>query len=147
MRPVKRNLCFKKNHFHPVQPLPRQTRQQQVVLSALEQQADPLSAQALYRLLQEQQTIGRATVYRALETLKLHGLVLSRAGINGELIYSPMEQDQHYLTCLQCAQSFPLNTCPVQELEAQLQHSASFKIYYHTLEFFGICSPCQMQLG
>ena len=144
---MKRNSHFKKSHSHSTQPLPRLTRQQQAVLCALEQQSDPISAQALYRLLQEQQAIGLTTVYRALETLKLHGLVLSRAGITGELLYSPMEQDQHYLTCLQCGQSFPLNTCPVQELEAQLQHSASFKIYYHTLEFFGICSPCQMQMG
>lgn len=142
---MKRNSHFKKSHSHPAQSLPRLTRQQQAVLSALEQQPDPVSAQALYRLLQEHQTIGLATVYRALETLKLHGLVLSRAGTNGELLYSPMEQDKHYLTCLQCGQSFPLETCPVQELEAQLQHSASFKIYYHTLEFFGLCELCTYQ--
>jgi len=144
---VKRNSHFKKSHVHFGQPLPRLTRQQQAVLSALERQADPVSAQALYRLLQEQQGIGLATVYRALEMLKLQGLVLSRAGTNGELLYSSMERDQHYLTCLQCGQSFPLETCPLKELQAQLQHSASFKIYYHTLEFFGICSPCRVQLG
>lgn len=108
---MKRNFHFKKSHSHPAQSLPRLTRQQQAVLSALEQQPDPVSAQALYRLLQEHQTIALATVYRALETLKLHGLVLSRAGTNKELLYSPMEQDKHYLTCLQCGQSFPLETC------------------------------------
>lgn len=94
---MKRNSHFKKSHSHSAIHLPRLTRQQQAVLCALEQQSDPISAQALYRLLQEQQAIGLATVYRALEILKLLGLVLSRAGITGELLYGPMEQDNHYL--------------------------------------------------
>jgi Fur family transcriptional regulator, ferric uptake regulator len=92
--------------------------------------------------MRQQQVIGLATVYRALETLKLHGLIRSRAGTNGESLYSPVLTDQHYLTCLQCGQSFPLDHCPVRDLEAPLQRSVPFKIYYHTLEFFGLCEPC-----
>lgn len=125
---------------------PRLTRNQQAVLDLLHQQADALSAQELYSLLRQRQTIGLATVYRALETLKLHGLIKSRIGANGEALYSLVVSDQHYLTCLQCGQSFPLDHCPVQELEAHLHDSIQFKIYYHTLEFFGICEPCTYQI-
>lgn len=121
---------------------PRLTRNQQAVLNVLHQQADALSAQELYSLLRQRQAIGLATVYRALEILKLRGLVQSRAGANGESLYSLVEQDQHYLTCLQCGRSLPLDHCPVHSLGEQLQHSVSFKIYYHTLEFFGLCEPC-----
>jgi len=123
----------------------RLTRNQQSVLDVLSQQPHPASAQELYGVLRQQQAIGLATVYRALETLKLRGLVQSRASANGELLYSSAEQDQHYLTCLQCGRSFPLDHCPVHELEEHLQHSVSFKIYYHTLEFFGLCEPCTQQ--
>ncbi|NJL37669.1 MAG: transcriptional repressor [Leptolyngbyaceae cyanobacterium RM2_2_4] len=120
----------------------RLPRNQQAVLDVLSQQSHPLSAQELYGVLRQQQLIGLATVYRALETLKLRGLVQSRADTSGESLYSPVEQDQHYLTCLQCGRSFPLDRCPVQELEEHLQYSVPFKVYYHTLEFFGICEPC-----
>ncbi|EKQ67884.1 Fe2+/Zn2+ uptake regulation protein [Leptolyngbyaceae cyanobacterium JSC-12] len=123
----------------------RLTRNQQSVLDLLSQQTQPVSAQALYSVLRQQQAIGLATVYRALETLKLRGFVQSRAGANGESLYSPVEQDQHYLTCLQCGRSIPLAHCPIQELEEHLQHSVPFKIYYHTLEFFGLCEPCIQQ--
>ncbi|MGI0495188.1 Fur family transcriptional regulator [Alkalinema pantanalense CENA528] len=123
-------------------PSPRLTHNQQAVLDLLHQQADALSAQALYGLLRERQAIGLATVYRALETLKLYGLIKSRTGANGQALYSPAVSDQHYLTCLQCGQSFPLDHCPVQELETHLQPSVPFKVYYHTLEFFGLCEPC-----
>lgn len=121
---------------------PRLTRNQQAVLNILHQQADARSAQNLYSLLRERREVGLATVYRALETLRLHGLIKSRMGANGEALYSPVVSDQHYLTCLQCSQSFPLDRCPVQKLETHLQPSVPFKVYYHTLEFFGLCEPC-----
>lgn len=126
---------------------PRLTRNQQAVLDVLISQANALSAQELYGLLRQRQAIGLATVYRALETLKLHGLIKSRMGANGEASYSPMAPDRHYLTCLQCGQSFLLDHCPVQELEVQLHGSIPFKIYYHTLEFFGLCEPCTHQIS
>lgn len=133
-----------KGHPHPTPYPARLTRNQQAV-HVLSQQTQPVSAQALYSVLRQQQAIRLATVYRALETLKLRGLVQSRASANGESLYSSVEQDQHYLTCLQCGRSFPLDRCPVQELEEHLQHSVPFKIYYHTLEFFGLCEPCIQQ--
>ncbi|NEQ28302.1 MAG: transcriptional repressor, partial [Microcoleus sp. SIO2G3] len=48
------------------------------------------------------------------------------------------------LTCLQCGLSMPINECPVHELEDQLHRAYQFKIYYHTLEFFGLCKTCQI---
>ncbi|QZZ23639.1 transcriptional repressor [Leptothermofonsia sichuanensis E412] len=123
----------------------RLTRHQQTVLDVLSQQPQPVSAQALYSVLRQQQGIGLATVYRALETLKRRGLIQSRVSVNGESLYSSVEQDQHYLTCLQCGRSFPLDYCPVHDLEIPLQHSVPFKIYYHTLEFFGLCELCIQQ--
>jgi Fur family transcriptional regulator, ferric uptake regulator len=139
---VKSDSLPQQHHGHPTRYSPRLTRNQQAVLDVLNQQPHPLSAQALYCVIRQQQVIGLATVYRALETLRLHGLIRSRVGTNGESLYSPVFTDQHYLTCLQCGQSFPLDHCPVQELEGPLQRSMSFKIYYHTLEFFGLCEPC-----
>jgi Fur family ferric uptake transcriptional regulator len=143
---VKSDSLPQQDHGQPTYHPPRLTRNQQAVLDALNQQPHPLSAQVLYGVMRQQQTIGLATVYRALEILKLHGLIRSRAGANGESLYSPVLTDQHYLTCLQCGQSFPLDHCPVQELEASLQHSMPFKIYYHTLDFFGLCEPCTHQI-
>jgi Fur family ferric uptake transcriptional regulator len=143
---VKSDSLSQKSMTHPAHHLPRLTRSQQTVLDVLHQQANALSAQDLYSLLRERQGIGLATVYRALETLKLQGLIKSRMGANGESLFSPVASDQHYLTCLQCGQSFPLEHCPVQELETHLQRVVPFKIYYHTLEFFGLCQPCAHQI-
>jgi len=87
--------------------------------------------------------MGLATVYRSLEALKLEGLVQVRTLANGEAVYSLIKQDKHHLTCLQCGVSIPIHQCPVHELENQLQTSHQFKVFYHTLEFFGLCNQCQ----
>lgn len=94
-------------------------------------------------LRQRNQTTGLATVYRALEALKLEGAVQVRTLPNGESLYDPVHRDQHHLTCLNCGTSTPIDECPVQELESQLQQSNQFKVFYHSLEFFGLCDQCQ----
>ncbi len=120
------------------------TRSQERILNLLKTLSQSVSAQDLYvKLRESQQGLGLATVYRALETLKLEGLVQVRTLANGESLYSPIQRDLHHLTCLACGRSVAIEQCPVHDLERQLQTSHRFKVYYHTLEFFGLCDRCQ----
>lgn len=124
----------------------QRTRSQDKILQFLKQLNQEISAQGLYvELRQANVPLGLATVYRSLEALKLAGIVQARVLGNGETLYSQSQSDRHHLTCLQCGTSFPLNEtdCPVHALEDNLRKSAHFEIYYHTLEFFGLCSCCQ----
>lgn len=124
----------------------QRTRSQEKVLEELSHLGRAISAQALYTEFRaKSQSIGLATVYRALEALKLAGVVQARLLPTGETLYSLVQEDRHHLTCLQCGCSIPIEACPVQELEKQLRQSQKFEIYYHTLEFFGLCNVCQAQ--
>jgi len=89
-------------------------------------------------------TLGLATVYRALDALKLEGAVQVRTLPTGESLYSLPQEDRHHLTCLQCGQSIAIDECPVHDLEQQLNQAHRFRIFYHTLEFFGLCPRCQV---
>jgi Fur family transcriptional regulator, ferric uptake regulator len=123
----------------------QRTRSQERVLTLLKQLERAVSAQDIYVELREgTQSMGLATVYRSLETLKLEGVVQVRTLANGESLYSTVQEDRHHLTCLQCGDSIPIDQCPVHELENQLHQSHQFKIFYHTLEFFGLCNQCQV---
>lgn len=124
------------------------TRSQKTVLKLLKKLNREVSAQDLYMELRKAQlSLGLATVYRALEALKLNGAIQARLLSNGETLYATAQQDRHHVTCLQCGTSIPIQDeeCPVHELEDQLRRSAKFEIFYHTLEFFGLCSPCQLE--
>ncbi len=121
------------------------TRSQERILNLLKTLKQGTSAQDIYvELRNRSQSMGLATVYRSLDALKLEGLVQVRTLANGEALYSLAQQDKHHLTCLQCGTSIPVNQCPAHELEEQLQVAHKFKIFYHTLEFFGLCTQCQM---
>lgn len=121
------------------------TRSQEKILSLLKSVQQGISAQDIYiELRNRNQTIGLATVYRSLEALKLEGMVQVRNLANGEALYNLVQQDKHHLTCLQCGLSIPIHQCPVHPLEDQLESKHQFKVFYHTLEFFGLCSQCQM---
>ena len=122
----------------------RRTRSQERIISVLKSLNRSISAQDLYvELRSRDQSMGLATVYRALEALKREGAIQARTIVGGEALYSLIQEDRHHLTCLQCGGSIPIDECPVHDLETQLNQSYQFKIYYHMLEFFGLCTGCQ----
>jgi len=122
----------------------QRTRSQDRILNILKSLNRSISAQDLYvELRSRNQAMGLATVYRALEALKLEGMVQARTLPNGESLYGLIQEDRHHLTCLQCGDSVAIDECPVHDLEQQLNQSHRFKIYYHMLEFFGLCDHCQ----
>ncbi|MEB3828588.1 Fur family transcriptional regulator [Phormidium sp. CCY1219] len=124
----------------------KRTRSQERILNLLTTLDRSISAQDMYvELRKRNQGVGLATVYRALDALKLEGVVQVRTLANGESVYSCIHQDQHHLTCLQCGASIPIDECPVHELENQLQTTHQFKVFYHTLEFFGLCDRCALE--
>jgi Fur family ferric uptake transcriptional regulator len=125
----------------------RRTRNQEKILTALKGLSQPISAQDLYvDLRQEGITMGLATVYRSLDALKLEGAVQMRTLPSGEALYSLPQEDRHHLTCLQCGITIAIDECPVHSLEQDLHQAHRFKIFYHTLEFFGLCPRCQVEL-
>jgi Fur family transcriptional regulator, ferric uptake regulator len=126
----------------------QRTRSQERIVRTLKAINHAISAQELYiEMRNRSQNMGLATVYRSLEALKLQGAVQVRTLTTGESLYSLVDRDRHHLTCVNCGQSFPIHECPVHDLEDKLEQSHQFKIYYHTLEFFGLCDRCQPLAG
>jgi Fur family transcriptional regulator, ferric uptake regulator len=122
----------------------QRTRSQGKIIEVLQNLKRSISAQDLYiELRNREQNMGLATVYRSLEALKLQGQVQVRTLANGESVYSSIQSDRHHLTCVNCGISIQIDECPVHDLEHQLEASHNFKVYYHTLEFFGLCDRCQ----
>lgn len=121
----------------------QRTRSQERIMKVLQSLKRSISAQDLYiELRSRQQDMGLATVYRSLEALKIQGEVQVRTLSNGEAVYSSIQSDRHHLTCVNCGVSIPIDECPVHDLERQLEQGHQFKVYYHTLEFFGLCEQC-----
>jgi Fur family transcriptional regulator, ferric uptake regulator len=122
----------------------QRTRSQERIFLLLKSLNRAISAQELYaELRNRKENLGLATVYRPLEVLKLQGEVQVRTLPTGESLYSSVQDDRHYLTCINCGRSIVLDECPVHDLEHHLEGEHQFKVFYHNLEFFGLCDRCQ----
>ena len=122
------------------------TRNQDRILQTLQALNHEIAAQDLYIYLQENgQRIGLATVYRSLDVLKQQGEIQVRTLDSGMSLYSSLQRDRHHLNCVKCGHSQALDECPLHDLEHQLQATTKFKVFYHTLEFYGLCDTCQKE--
>jgi Fur family transcriptional regulator, ferric uptake regulator len=123
----------------------QRTRSQERIFLLLKSLNRAISAQELYaELRNRKENLGLATVYRSLDVLKLQGEVQVRTLPTGESLYSSVQDDRHYLTCINCGRSIVLDECPVHDLEQHLEGEHQFKVFYHNLEFFGLCDRCQL---
>ncbi len=125
------------------------TKNQKIILQILTSINQEITAQELYIKSRDNNSkIGLATVYRTLKTLHLQGLIQERNNLNGESLYSLIEENHHHnhhFNCINCGESVVLKQdfCPIDNIFNQWCSSQKFKLYYHTLEFFGICETCQ----
>ena len=119
---------------------------QQQILEELKNCADEISGQQLHRaLIDNSLNMGLTTVYRNLRTLQQKGLVRCRNLPTGEALYSPVNRDNHHLTCVDCGKTLVLKTCPIKNIELPKNQTKDFELLFHTLEFFGICKNCNQQ--
>ena len=125
----------------------RRTNSQKRILSLLKQLQGEINAQQLYIQLRERrEALGLATVYRALKALKLDGTIQERVSPTGESFYSLISKEhQHHFNCVGCGRSLSLDNCPIEQELIELCQAEKFKVFYHTLEFFGLCHACQSQ--
>ncbi|MDX2271448.1 MAG: transcriptional repressor [Cyanobacteriota bacterium] len=126
----------------------RQTRSQKVILEILRQHTQPMSAQEIFVELRKNsaQSVGLATVYRALESLHNDGQ-LQEVNLGDHQAYYQLlpssGHNRHHLICTNCRQVVPLSSCPVRDLEQQLSSKYEFVIDYHVLDFYGTCAACR----
>lgn len=127
------------------------TKNQQQILHLLEDLDEEISAQELHlKIRQSNLKIGLATVYRTLKNLHLQGIIQERINPNGESLYELIkETHQHHLNCVNCGRSTILRGeyCPINHKLTDWCLTQNFKLYYHTLEFFGLCENCQNKIN
>lgn len=127
------------------EPERRNTRQRRAVQEALAMTPDFVSAQDLHaRMRQEGDTIGLATVYRALATLAEDERIdVLRTG-DGEARYRLCSTDEHHhhLLCRGCGLTVEVDDPAVQSWAQAQGRRHGFTAITHTLEVFGTCADC-----
>lgn len=124
----------------------RQTTVRLELLALLKRQSEPLSVPAILGELKKKKLIvNKTTIYRQLTALSAEKIVqevrLDERGVRYE--YAAPDDHHHHLVCLNCGNiddiSFPDD---LERQEAAIAKQKKFRVFRHSLEFFGYCKHC-----
>jgi Fur family ferric uptake transcriptional regulator len=123
----------------------RRTAQRVVVAEALASAKRALSAQELYdRIRATRPTIGRATVYRALEQQVEDGMA-SRFERDGHIsaYISCDAEHHHHLVCTSCQRVDDVAEDVVAPMLSAVGRRHEFAVDHAALDFYGLCARCR----
>lgn len=113
------------------------------IFNVLQKASYPMSVQEVKMGTKGVDTV---TVYRTLEAFKRVGLVAQVDLQLGRALYELKEgkSDHHHIVCVSCKKIEDFTGCDYQPIAQQaLKQSKGFaRITSHSLEFFGLCTPC-----
>lgn len=128
----------------------RMTEQRLLIVQLLAEQAGQIDADSLFELASTQESsIGRATVYRTLNTLADAGLLQRRyLSLDHERLYFelPSQESDYLLTCRVCHQTMAFQSDLLRKLKDELAKHHGFDDIRICVCADGICSSCQEQL-
>ncbi len=122
------------------------TGPRQALLNLLRRQDKPLTVKEIHAALADRHC-NLATVYRAMNRLREHGLVKRLEFGDGvarfELVSPGDAGHHHHLICTRCTKVVKIEECMVARIEEQIARASGFSGVTHALEFFGVCPECQ----
>ena len=125
----------------------RVTRQRLLVADALAASGRRLTAEELYRSLRRRDpAIGRATVFRTLETLVEAG-VARRLELDGHVYayVACLPAHHHHIACTRCGRVEEIDEAYVTPIAERLADEMGFEIDDARLDFYGRCATCRAE--
>lgn len=121
----------------------KSTKKRQLLLFLLQKEARPMTAEELHEAANAILPMNVSTVYRTLNTLTEKAILIRSVRQDGKAYYAlPKKGHSHRLVCDLCGKVIPIDTCPLGELEENLENKTGFRITGHSLEFTGLCPSC-----
>ena len=123
----------------------RLTPQRLMILSAIEDSDDHVSAEEIYaRIVTRYPNVNISTVYRTLELLESLGLVTKTDLGGGRVRYHPAHKGHHHhLVCRECGAIVDLDESVLSPLKEALLRQYGFFADLRHLAIFGRCVKCR----
>jgi len=115
------------------------------ILQILESAEDHhMSAEDVYRhLIDANEEIGLATVYRVLTQFESAGLVTRHHFEGGHSIFELNQGDHHdHLVCVKCGKVVEFVDDVIEERQEKIAAEKGFRMTDHSLYIYGVCPNC-----
>lgn len=106
-----------------------------------------MSAEDVYKaLLESNEDIGLATVYRVLTQFETAGLVSRHHFEGGHSVFELNQGDHHdHIMCVACGRVDEFVDEAIEQRQKAIATKAGYKITDHCLYIYGICAECQKE--
>jgi Fur family ferric uptake transcriptional regulator len=104
-----------------------------------------LSAEDVYKhLLQNDEEIGLATVYRVLTQFEDAGLVIRHHFEGGHSVFELSSEDHHdHLVCVKCGRVEEFHDEEIERRQRNIAAERGFELTDHNLNLYGLCPACK----
>ena len=101
-----------------------------------------MTAEDVYkRLLETEQEIGLATVYRILTQFETAGLVIRHNFEGGRALYELDNGAHHdHMVCVECGKVFEFVDRTIEQQQRNVATKAGFSMEDHSLSLYGVCN-------
>ncbi|MBV8466280.1 MAG: ferric iron uptake transcriptional regulator [Burkholderiales bacterium] len=108
-----------------------------------------LTAEDVYRLLlDEQEDVGLATVYRVLTQFEQAGLLVRHHFETGKAVFELNQGGHHdHLVCVKCGKVEEFFDAQIEKRQDAIAKEHGFLIQDHAMYIYGICHDCQARLS
>lgn len=104
-----------------------------------------MSAEDVYKaLIEADEDVGLATVYRVLTQFESAGLVMRHHFEGGHSVFEIDSVDHHdHIVCNKCGSVEEFYDEVIEEQQEKIAKKFGFKITDHSLYLYGLCAECQ----
>ena len=112
-------------------------------------QANPdmhLSADEIHnKLVEHNESIGLATVYRVLTQLEVAGLIQKNQFSDNQSSYEIKKQHHDHLICTKCGKIIEFMNDDLEALQEKISDKYQFRLDSHVMTLFGVCRDGKCQ--
>ncbi len=114
------------------------------VLRVLSERDVPLNSEEIFSKCDTKVCPHYTSVYRILSSLSEGGIVEVSVSQNG-LKYFKLKNKghKHYIRCMKCGEISPIESCPIEAMEEEIEEKLGYSIIDHNIEFVGVCPKCR----
>ena len=99
-----------------------------------------LSADEIHnKLVEHNESIGLATVYRVLTQLELAGLIQKNQFNDNQSSYEIKKQHHDHLICTKCGKIIEFMNDDLETLQEEISEKYQFRLDSHVMTLFGVC--------
>lgn len=104
-----------------------------------------LSAEDVYKaLIEADEDVGLATVYRVLTQFETAGLVMRHHFEGGHSVFELTSVDHHdHIVCNKCGRVEEFFDQIIEEQQEKIAEKYGFRITDHSMYLYGLCATCQ----